>query len=148
MKKLLLKILPLILIVSFTISACKKKSDVPSKSKTTLLTQKSWSITKWEEKTDSDPFIDAYPTWDACSKDDFILFKTNNTADFDEGPTKCDPSDPQTESSSWAFLENETKLLAQGFTFFIERLDDDNLIISASQTSGGSTYTLKITFKH
>lgn len=70
------------------------------------------------------------------------------TVVFDEGLTKCGPTDPQTESSSWAFLENETKLLAQGFTFFIERLDEDNLIISASQTSGGSTYTLKITFKH
>lgn len=45
-----------------------------------------------------------------CEKDDLTHFKKDGTAVDDDGATKCDPADPQTESYLWSFLTNETEL--------------------------------------
>ena len=47
----------------------------------------------------------------ACEQDDIQRFETGGSLAFDEGATKCDPTDPQTEAGNWAFYDSETKLI-------------------------------------
>ncbi len=146
MQKITLKILLLITVVSTLFFACKKKND--QKSKTELLTQKEWFVSKYEEKTNTGSWVDDFPTWDACSKDDKYIFKTNNTLEINEGATKCSPTDPQIiETIAWAFTDNETKITING-SALIELLDENTFIISTTETFNGITYYERITFRH
>lgn len=146
MIKLQLKTLCIVLLVFTAFTACKKKND--AKSKTELLTKSAWMVSKFETKVNNSPFTDEYPSWDACEKDNKLTFYTNNTATFDEGPLKCNSSDPQSETGPWAFTENETKLTFDSEVYNIEQLDENTLIISGSEVFLGDTYTLRITFRH
>ena len=47
----------------------------------------------------------------ACEQDDIQRFETDGSLAIDEGATKCDPTDPQTEAGNWAFYDSETKLI-------------------------------------
>ncbi|MDB4062430.1 BACON domain-containing protein, partial [Vicingaceae bacterium] len=47
----------------------------------------------------------------ACQQDNIQRFETDGSLAFDEGATKCDPTDPQTEAGNWAFYDSETKLI-------------------------------------
>jgi len=124
--------------------SCKKEA---AKSKTDLLTQKTWMIQKLETKEGNNPWEDDFPTWDACSKDDRYIFRANNTYEFNEGLTKCDPSDPQIfDSGNWALTNNETKLLIGSDEFTIVSLTETNLILSVQETAGGVAYQIQITF--
>jgi len=128
----------------FVFSSCNKEKV---KSKTDLLTQKAWKIQKLETKEGNNPWEDDFPTWDACSKDDRYVFRANNTYEFNEGLTKCDPSDPQIiDTGTWSFTNNETKLLIDGDEFTIVSLTDSNLILSSQETIQGITFQVKITF--
>jgi len=128
----------------FVFSSCNKEKV---KSKTDLLTQKAWKIQKLETKEGNNPWEDDFPTWDACSKDDRYVFRANNTYEFNEGLTKCDPSDPQIiDTGTWSFTNNETKLLIDGDEFTIVSLTDSNLILSSQETVQGITFQVKITF--
>lgn len=146
MQKITLKTLLLIAFVSTLFFACKKKND--QKSKTELLTQKEWFVSKYEQKTNNGPWVDDFPTWDACSKDDKYIFRTNNTLEVNEGATKCSPTDPQIiETIAWALTDNETRITITG-SAFIDLLDENSLIISSSQTFNGNTEYERITFRH
>ena len=146
MQKITLKTLLLFTVVSTLFFACKKKND--QKSKTELLTQKEWFVSKYEEKTNNGSWVDEFPTWDACSKDDKYIFKTNNTLEVNEGATKCSPTDPQIiETIAWAFTDNETRITTNG-SALIELLDENTFIISITETFNGITYYERITFRH
>jgi hypothetical protein len=126
--------------------SCKKKND--QKSKMTLLTQKPWVYAKDESKINTGVWEDDFPTWLSCEKDDQIIFRTNNTYEFNEGATKCDPSDDQIiDSGAWAFTNNETKITLNG-EVTIDQLDENTLIISESDVYSGTTYYYRATFKH
>ena len=47
----------------------------------------------------------------ACQQDNIQRFETDSSLAFDEGATKCDPTDPQTEAGNWVFYDSETKLI-------------------------------------
>ena len=51
-----------------------------------------------------------------CDLDDFTRFLVDSTYIADEGPTKCDPADPQTETGTWGWAASETKLIIDGDT--------------------------------
>jgi hypothetical protein len=146
MIKLPFKTIFLTLLVFTAFTACKKKND--EKSKTELLTKSTWMISKFEEKVNNGAFADDYPNWDPCAKDNKLTFFSNNTATFDEGAIKCDPTAPQTETGPWSFSENETKLTFDGEPYTIEQLDENTLVISGSEVFLGDTYTIRITFRH
>lgn len=146
MLKTTVKTLAFLLLFSTVIISCKKKND--QKSKTTLLTQKEWIILKFETKVNTAAWDDDVLTWLACEKDDKYIFKTNNTVEFNEGATKCNAADPQSQTSAWAFVENESKLTLEGDTWTITQLDDNTMILSLSETVGADTYYIKITFTH
>ena len=46
----------------------------------------------------------------ACERDNFVKFNADRTYVGDEGPTLCNTSDPQTQTGTWKFENNDTKL--------------------------------------
>jgi hypothetical protein len=127
MKKLILS-LTVLSVIGFS-SCSDKKTDDPTpgttttttKSKTELLTSAQWQLIAGtivppitidlfgQTITFSD--LLEFEGSEPCNKDDIQLFNSDGTITNDEGPTKCDPADPQTTSGGkWAWMENETKL--------------------------------------
>lgn len=92
---------------ALTVSCKKDGETTPTPSKTDLLTAKNWRVTDLKLGGQS---IYNSGLIDPCDKDNLYKFNTNKTATFDEGAAKCNPSDPQTQTGSWDFTTNETKL--------------------------------------
>lgn len=147
MIKATLKLMPFFLFTIITFNSCKKNSD--QKSKTELLTQKDWVMSKYELKSGGSVWIDETQYWQDFSKDDHFVFRTNNTVEQNEGATKCDASDPQiVDTGSWAFSDNETKITWFGKTSTIDQLNETTLIITTTDNSGETTISERITFVH
>lgn len=126
------------------LSSCKKDD----KSNTELLTAGNWKLVSEMEKVDNGNWVENIGSYSSCDLDDYIIFKTNNTYEFNEGASKCDPTDPQIETGIWAFEANETKLSVDGEAADLKELSSSTLMISSSITFGGSIYYSKQTFKH
>lgn len=126
------------------LSSCKKDD----KSNTELLTAGSWKLVSEMEKVDNGNWVENIGSYSACELDDYIIFKTNNTYEFNEGATKCDPTDPQIETGIWAFGANEATLSVDGNPADLNELSSSTLIVSSSYTFGVNTYYSKQTFKH
>lgn len=119
-----------------TISSCKKEEDKPTPAPTekTKLTNKDFKLTD-ANITFNGVSIFGYSDIDACSKDDLTKFLDDLTGTIDEGPTKCDPSDPQQTSFTWSLVSSDKQL----------RIDDDgDITVYDIKINNGTT--LKIEF--
>lgn len=145
-----LRIMKAIIISLATITlfiSCQKEKD--PESRTSILTEKAWKFVKIESKTNNGPWLDEVQYQPACVKDNEMLFKANLSYVLSEGATKCDPFDPDImEEARWSFLENETKIDIDGAILFIEKLNDSQFIISASETIGNDTFYERYTLEH
>lgn len=139
--------------VVFTI-ACKKDSSSNNnnntgKTKTELITSSTWKFDNAKIGT-----IDVSSYFDDCDKDNTVTFVSNGTGTADEGPTKCDPSDPQTVPFNWSFENNETTihtstpLFAGNGDFNLNILSDTQLAVARDTVLAGITQTFIITLKH
>jgi hypothetical protein len=134
--------------------ACKKDENNTPKTKTELITTGSWKMTAFtinpaiDFDLDGDTESNLFDILDGCAKDDFTTFKTNGTAEGNEGASKCDNADPQTYSLDWSFASNETKLNLDGDEYDLVELTATKLKISASFVVAGVTYTQELTFSH
>lgn len=131
MKKITLFVL--VAVMATLVSSCKKDDDNNSNNpsggssatKTEMITAKSWKVTGLTVGGQ-----DFYSQMDACDKDDLHTFKTDNTYIYDEGASKCDPSDPQVISTgTWKFTENETKIEYDGETATIKELTSTKMVL-------------------
>ncbi|MBI1342769.1 MAG: hypothetical protein GC171_07545 [Terrimonas sp.] len=128
------------------ICSCKKDSK---KSNSQFLTQKNWIQLKSEERINNGVYVDDFPNWDACDKDDIFKFLSNNTYSFEEGASKCNAADPQVIGTGiWTFAQNETQLSIGVTVFNIDQLDDNTLVLSTMQSFGGDTYYYRDTYGH
>ena len=124
----------LIAMAAIVFAACKKEDDdnTPgtNKTKTEMITTGSW-ITY-------DMLLNGVSFWgltDPCSKDDFLIFKTGGVVVTDEGPTKCDPGDPQTTNGTWSLSSDEKKITLDGDVADITDLTDVNMVISMQDST-------------
>lgn len=152
----------LMVLVLFTVASCQKSgenSSNSSKSKTQLLTQKTWKIVahtvnppvdiNGDGTADSDVYATVY---ESCNKDDIYTFKSDGSGMVDEGPTKCDDTDPQSTAIQWLFKSNETVIqIKQGIVsldFNLVELSESTLKVSYIQSNGTVTVTQTITYAH
>jgi triacylglycerol esterase/lipase EstA (alpha/beta hydrolase family) len=84
------------------LSSCTK--DDAAADNTALLTTGKWKIT-----AETTAGVNTFTTKPACEKDNTFAFATDGKVAFDEGATKCDPTDPQTSTGTWAFSGTEKK---------------------------------------
>lgn len=165
----LLKISALCLVLagsSLFLTNCKKDkktedtstptpAPAPAPTNTEKLTGKNFKITAMTVNPGINvmgtTITDLYAQMDACTKDNIFNFKTNNTYTEDEGPTKCDPADPQTLSGAWVWNTDETVLTMtpQGDTpMSLTVLTNDGTTLKGKYTvvDSGITYEYTITW--
>ncbi|MBK5270416.1 MAG: hypothetical protein JJE22_05310 [Bacteroidia bacterium] len=147
MKKLIMKGIVMTAFFSVVSISCKKNKE-DSNSDFSLLTMAAWKVSKYEQKIDSDPYIDQFPGWAACTKDDIYLFKTNNIYEINEGTTTCNSGDPQVIfTGTWLFKANRKIDIGQD-EYTIEQLDQNTLVISNVYISNPDTKYTRYTFVH
>ncbi len=154
-----MKKLSFLLLLAASLGACKKNDD-NQPSRTDLLTAKNWRVSAetvtavYNNKTTT---TDIYASTKACERDDFTKFNANKTYTDDQGPSKCDPSDPQTDTGNWDFNSDQTKLTLsdpaqpnQLTSFDVAELSATTLRLHYSGTINSGTtpipYTADITF--
>ena len=140
----------LLLCVGF-ISSCDKDDDDRQKTRSELLIG-TWVLTSdayspaydydWDGNTETEIFN----RYDACDKDDLTVFNAGGTGTYDEGPTKCDQSDPQSIPFAWSLTNNDNSLVVGGDTYNVVQLDQNTLKVSYTFVEGGTTFTNTYTF--
>lgn len=90
-----------------------------------------------------------------CQKDNILKLNANGSGTLDEGPTKCNGSDPQTSPVTWSFQNGETQLQVSTILFTggsnlfnIVTLSETQLIVSQTITVGGTPQNAMVTFIH
>ena len=125
------------------IVACSKKEDTLSN--TEKITSGTWKNTAAMYDNDGNGTYetDEYANIAACYKDNYFTFFTGGTMEINEGSTKCDPADPQTETISWQFTNNEINMTIDNDTY--ELLELSSSILKLKQVFGAGRSAL-ITF--
>jgi len=93
--------LAIVLLFSLLFANCKKSSSDKTKTKTELITQTSW---KFDNAKVSG--VDVSSFLQTCETDNILSFSSNGTGVVDEGATKCNSGDPQTNPFNWSFTTN------------------------------------------
>jgi hypothetical protein len=138
--------------------SCKKDKDssgTPSKTKTELITQSTWKFsTATVGGSDVSSFLQS------CQKDNILTFVkpvsgTTGDGSADEGATKCNSGDPQTNPFTWYFQSNETSihistvLFSGGSSDFnLVSVTTTELVVSQDITIGGPSQNAVVTFVH
>jgi hypothetical protein len=143
----------LLLTISVLMFRCSD-DDNDNDVKTSDLIQGSWQVTGDVISPPIDlgagPISDLYAESEACDRDDLYIFKANGVGEFNEGPTKCDPGDPQSAPFTWSLANNDKNLvISQGgtaLTFEIAQLDNTRLILVLKEDYLGTLYTETITY--
>lgn len=141
--------------VTIAISCKKKKDNNTTKTKMELLTAGSWKRTALISNPAYDWYADGTFATDIlsvmkpCEKDNFDTYSTNGMVETNEGPTKCEASDPQTWAVTWTFAGNETKLIFDGYDeYTLEELTATTLRFRSTFVEGGISYTQVETYGH
>ena len=124
-------VIPMILLIALAVS-CKKEAAV-STDNSVLLTTGLWKRTG--ETTNGK---DTFTALGSCDKDNTYVFATDGKATFDEGATKCNTTDPQTTTGSWAFTgTDKTKMILteSGFAITITITQLDASVMKWSYTN-------------
>ena len=83
-----IKKLTILAISIFAIASCGKKdtttTTTTSKTKTQLLTQKTWKLTNVRYKINSGSWVDAYSTVSSCVKDNIVSYSSTGSYSIDE----------------------------------------------------------------
>jgi hypothetical protein len=135
------------------LTSCEKEKDnTPApKTKTELLTTGSW---KFSNATVGGTNVNAL--LQTCQKDNIMTFvAVGLTGTLDEGLTKCNAGDPQTNPFTWSFTSGETILnistplfTGGSSTFTLVSLSVTELIVSQNITVGGTPQNAVVTFIH
>jgi hypothetical protein len=142
----------------FTLASCDKDKDPKAKSKEDLLTDKRWKTTALTVNPGfvnpnngaiiTDLFNQFYSD---CSKDDYVQFMKNGQYISDQGATRCDATDPQTETGTWVFNGDKTKVTitsgGESYTADVLELTDNTakLQYTLRDDDSGTNYTFSET---
>ena len=100
------KVLFLAVIGLFTLNSCG--DDDSGQSAIDIITSGIWKVTESRSDIDGDGDLD--DTLENCSRDDEYVFEEDGTLNFDEGATKCDAADPQSDTGNWGLSPDEQTL--------------------------------------
>jgi len=144
----------LAILVTFSLlifTGCSKDDTAPpAKTNTELISTGTWKFSAATVGvTDVSGFLQP------CQKDNIITFAAAGTGTLDEGPLKCNGSDPQTSPFTWNFLSSETQLFVSATlftggssTFTIVSLTATQLVLSQNINVSGTTQNAVVTFIH
>jgi hypothetical protein len=126
--------------------------------RTAYLIQGNWRQVKEETKTgtgDWEPLIRTPVPPRCASPDDYHVFRVNGTYEINEGDSRCSPTDPQIKvTGTWSFQNNDSKLLltqagiSQATLYTVNWIDENRMILTASNLSDGARTYNRITYRH
>ena len=157
MKWRIQSIVLLIMIIGLTTTlSCKKnKDETAGKTKTELLTTGTWKLTAYTSSPAYDWYgngvyaTDIFAALNPCQADGFDTYKTNGIMEINEGAIKCQPTDPQTFTATWAFTDNEKKIRYDGVDDYeLVELTTTTMRLQSTFVENGVTYTHYETFGH
>jgi len=156
MKKIFLQLLILSFAGFVIFISCKKdKEDNAPKTKTELITTGTWKLTAYTSTPAYDWYgngvfaTDILAALDPCEADGFDTYKINGILEINEGALKCNPMDPQTFTATWAFTDNENKIIYDGFDEYeLTELTATTMRLRSTFVENGVTYTHYETFGH
>lgn len=145
--------------ISVFVTSCKKDSDgedvnpTPTVSqKTQLLTASKWVVQSITVNPAIDfgfgPTTDLWSTAPGCSRDNFFTYQVTGDRVMDEGATKCTSTNPQTKTTKWKFLDNETRIADGGDTATVVTLSSTQFVFTTKSVFQGVNYTYTTTYKH
>lgn len=148
-------------VLLLAMASCEKDSDkgeTPTETKTDILSKQIWLYESSGLDPDKNGTIDSplpAGTIKACTIDNNLSFSSNGQGTMNEGPTKCNNTDPQTLPIKWGFASNEANLDITGTgetglsgRFKILKLNSTQLSITKDSTNSSGTYTFIVNFKH
>jgi hypothetical protein len=123
------------------LAACSKKDKVAVTSKTDLLTSGTWKLTALVSDDDGNGSYetDVYAGFSGCFTDNYWTFKANGQLELNEGPTKCDPIDPQIQAATWQLTQNETHLAINSDEWILQELTASTLKWKEEYSGGRSS---------
>lgn len=142
--KRMIRIACIVCISMIFVTSCKKDD----KSRMELITSGNWKLVSDQEKVGNGTWQEYIQGYAACELDNYMKFSNNNTFEYNEGPTKCDPLDDQSITAPWAFENGETSLNILGEVLIIEELTGSTLTVTYSDTFNGTTTYYKQVYKH
>jgi Lipocalin-like domain len=132
------------LVILMLLNGCTKE-DLMTKEE--LLTDGKWTIRSYNIIPGlNDP--DMLVFYDACERDNFLQFYSNKTGEFNEGATKCDPRDQQSELFTWSLNESETKITIDNREVEIAELSGSRFALSFNRFILGLDRRIVITYQH
>ena len=150
-------ILPVSLIGNYS---CQKSSGSggTNKTKTELLTSSKWVYDHAGLDLDNNGTIDSpvpAGVLQACDTDGSLTFNSNGTGVGDEGPTKCNATDPQTVNFTWSLKNNETIINFSGVLFGglsgdvkLISITDSQLSLEKAVNTGTIAVNVVVVLKH
>ena len=152
MKKLTTQ-LALILIAACLLQVSCKKDDAPVPADTlTLLQNKNWKLTAATESS-VNGVIDVYhDVLEDCNRDDLFRFNPGGAFVLDEGPTKCDPGDVQSQPGTWSYTESTKTLhftlntVSDHYDIAITSITESTFAGKMVEVDAGITYTTTMSF--
>ena len=140
------------LILFGILNSCKKEKEDVNQT-VYLLTKQSWTLVSIRQNINNSGWVDIYSGFSPCVKDNKFFFNTDYTYYWDEGFTKCSPTDPQTFSNgTWSLSSDGLKLFTKfGLTTTnvdITLLDNSNLVTMKNSISGLDTISIETKYIH
>jgi hypothetical protein len=138
-------------VVTLIQTSCKKtEQPIPTAPDVAAILQnKDWKATAITVSPAMGGITDIYNNFlDACNRDDLFKFNANNIFLYDEGATKCNPADPQTQDGSWNYNSNTKNLFFQltppsdEYNMTIKEINDTGFKAEMYETDSGVDYTI------
>jgi len=148
--KIHLKKIILLSAACLVLFACKKEDDepAPTKKSNSELIIGTWVATNYE----APPPLDTVDIWTgipSCIKDNEFTFSSGGNGVIDEGGSKCEPADPQSENFSWEWTntaETEMTWMDNDDTLIIKEVNVTSTTFVGNQILVGAPYEyIKIT---
>ncbi len=143
-----------LLAISLLTTSCDSddEGDAPAPTRSEMLTARNWVITGLNVEPaldvdgDNTQENNLMPYLQACTLDDFQDFNSDNSYTIEEGPSKCDPNDPQiVEAGEWLWNSDGTRLVmnanSETFEAKVTSLSSAEMVWEYTLVQGGVTYT-------
>lgn len=149
-------------ILLFSLAACSKDDNSatttptptpPQPDKMKLISAKPWKYFAWTvspglKDSAGNTFTNYLANLAPCMRDDIFVFEANTNLTIDQGPTKCDPNDDQTNIGLWFFVNNQTAVKMNNVTYGLAMISADSMRWNFNDVQGATTHTHTITFVH
>ena len=134
------KIISLAFITMIALSACKKEDTKPV-TKSNFLTSGTWIVTDVVSDDDGDGTYEThdFPDFDPCYADNIYTFHSDGKWEMNEGASKCDPGDPQSDIALWQLINNEKDIILGTDTYSIVELSSTILKVKLTYADNSSS---------